>query len=219
MKTKAYQLDTVAPPHVLLDDENVDAARSNVLRATQDFKNSWRNLAQALQVVWKGKLYTRWGYENFDQYTAQEVHIRKHTAMKLIRSYMFLEKDEPRYLEQQNNDEDSQRRITPTLEMVNTLQRAKRALNEDEYRKVKNDILEEGKDLREVKKDLTSLIINRRKDVDPEEERTRNNKAAVTRFLLTLRTFRREIETLHILPDFIADDINALIDKIEAHTP
>jgi len=182
-----------------------DAVRAQVAKATRDFKNSWKNLAQVLHIVWKEKLYRNWGYQNFDQFTAKEVHIRKHTAMKLIHSYTFLEKEEP------------SQEITPSFEVVNTLQRARRTLTEDDYKKVKSDLLEKGKGLGEVKKDLTQLIMQRRKDLDPEKERLRSSRASIARFLAESKKFKREIELLSILPSAIADDIDKLIKKVESY--
>ena len=194
-----------------------DAVRAQVAKATRDFKNSWKNLAQVLHIVWKEKLYRNWGYQNFDQFTAKEVHIRKHTAMKLIHSYTFLEKEEPLYLQDACAKDESEK-LMPSFEVVNTLQRARKTLGEDDYKKVKFDLLDKNKSLSEVKKDLTQLIRQRRKDVDPEKERTRSSKISIMRFISELKRFRREIETLSILPAVVVDDIDKLIKRVEGYT-
>jgi len=215
MEKKVYQLDSVEPTINSSNKLKSDAARDNVLRATRNFKNSWRDLAQALQVVWKEKLYLNWGYENFDQYSAKEVHVRKHTAMKLINSHMFLEK-EALFLPRESGEDDP-RKITPTFEMANALRRAKKNLSDDDYEKVKKELMDEGKEVKEVKKGLSALIMKQRKSVNPEEERTQKNKAAIERFLTMLKDFKREIEILKFLPGVIAEDIDALVSKIEKH--
>ncbi|MBN2482799.1 MAG: hypothetical protein JXD21_01195 [Candidatus Omnitrophica bacterium] len=206
-------------PSGIVDPEG---AREEVLRATRDFKNSWRALAKALHIVWENKLYARWGYEKFDDYTAKEVFVRKHTAMKLIRSYMFLKNEhldyQGAYSDQENRPESP---LKPqdafSFETVDILQKAKRALPESEYRKVKEDLFEKNKDVNEVKKDLTALILKRRKDVDSEHLRTQRGKVAVNRFLAVLRSFKRDVETLDILPGEIAQDIGRLIVRIEEY--
>lgn len=213
MEKKVYQLEAVSGGDPQCDIVDFEQARSNVLQATRNFKNSWRNLAQALEVVWRNKLYTKWGYSDFDQYATQEVRIRKHTALKLIRSHMFLEKERPEYIERAGDEE----RPAPTFEMVNMLQRAKKVLGSDEYARVKSDLWRGEKPEGEVKKDLVALIGERRKTIDPEQERTRRGKVAVKQFLSILKNFRQEVETLKILPGDIADDITALIDKINSH--
>jgi hypothetical protein len=217
MNPKSMQLMPVSASPVSLEDMNADAVREHVAQATRDFKNSWRNLAAALQAVWKEKLYEKWGYTSFDTYTAKEVRIRKHTAMKLIRSYLFLKNEEPSFL-QSDTEETKVKQSPPTFEMVSTLQRAKRSLDEGEYQQVKKALCEDGKDFREVKKDLTALIIRKRKDLDPEAERTRHAKAAITRALSELRALKRDVEVSEILPASLAVDIAALIEKIEKYS-
>lgn len=199
----------------VISDSDAQAARKQVIAATSDFKNSWRNLACALNVVWINKLYKQWGYENFDSYTEKEVRIRKHTAMKLIRSYQFLEQEEPKYL--RNGSSAEEESALPSLEAVSTLQRAKKQLSEDDYKQVKQYLLKEHKDPCEVKKDLTALIMKGRKDVDHEEERTKRNKVAVDKFLETLRSFKRDIELSGILPAVFAQDMDVFIDRIEEY--
>lgn len=215
-RPEVYQLKDDRTNNLPDIDLDADAVRVQVAKATRDFKNSWKNLAQVLHVVWKEKLYRNWGYEKFDQFTEKEVHVRKHTAMKLIRSYAFLEKEEPLYL-QDSRTEDESDKATPSFDVVNTLQRARKTLGDDDYRKVKSDLLDRGKHLGEVKKDLTQMIMQRRKDVDPEKERTRSNRVAIMRFISDLKKFKREIETLFILPDIIANDIDKLINKVEGY--
>jgi len=197
-----------------LSNADIEQVRDQVLRVVRDFKDSWRNLARALQVVWSNKLYKHWGYETFDQYTAKEIKIRKHTAMKLIRSYQFLHQEEPGYIESESSEQEDS---MPSLDVVNTLQRAKRQLPEEDYRRIKQDLLADKRDVREVKKDLTALIVQRRKDLDPEEERTKKGKVAINKFQETLRIFKRDAEALNLLPGKIVQDLDKLIAKIQEH--
>ena len=205
--------DTVSPQVISLDGMDSDAVRAHVVQITRDFKNSWRNLAQALQVVWKDKLYREWGYASFDNYVAKEVHVRKHTAMKLIRSYEFLQKEEPLYLEESSQTEQSLNRDL-SFEEACILQRAKKALLNDDYRKVKDDITKSSRNTSEVKKDLSSLIMKRRKDIDPEQDRVRQAKIIVKRFLGVLRAFKQDVDLLKILPGSISNEISKLIQNI-----
>ncbi len=213
---ESQQIGISTARSVVSEGESIEDIRNQARQATRDFKSSWRKLAQVLQVIWKEKLYREWGYDTFDQYTMREIAVRKRTAMNLIRSYMFLKNEEPLYL--QNSGETSgAQEITPALEAVNTLRYAKKNLSGDEYQKVKNDLVNEGKDPREVKRGLTGLLIKRRKDIDPEKERTSRDRVIIKRFIGALQAFKREIETLYLLPGSIADDIDALINKIEKH--
>ncbi len=187
--------------------------RAHVSRCRNEFKSSWRNLAQALYTVWKDKFYKEWGYQTFDYYVAKEVFIRKHTAMKLIRSYRFLEEEEPQYL-QDNSSADPEQRV-PGFEDVEVLRQARRHLDQNGYQNIKEDLFEKGRDAQIVKKDLTALI-RQRKEADPEEERTRQNRVIVRRCLSTLKSLRREIEMLRVLPGTIVKDIDELMVKIES---
>ncbi len=201
-----------------LADMDASAVRDQVRKATLDFKNSWRNLAQALHTVFTDKLYRNWGYDKFDQYTEKEVHIRKHTAMKLIRSYAFLESEEESlHLTYGGEDKSSENRPALTLEATDILRKAKKSLDEDGYQKVKKDLIDESKGSKEVKKDLTALIMKRRKDINPEEERTKNRKITINRFLGLLRAFKSEIEVLKILPGTVAEEIEQLLKSIQKH--
>ncbi|MBU0878569.1 MAG: SPOR domain-containing protein, partial [Candidatus Omnitrophica bacterium] len=196
---------------VSFDNMNSDEIRNHLRQVTRDFKDSWRNLAQGLQVVYRDKLYREWGYTTFDQYTAKEVHVRKHTAMKLIRSYAFLEKEEPLHLPQ-GAQEGRPHETTLSFEAAHVLQRAKKVLDDDEYQKVKKGIVQEGRNIQDVKK---ALILKQRKDIDSEQARTHRGKVSINRFLAVLRDFSRDIKMLQILPGSIADEIDTLIKKIE----
>ena len=213
MQGNILEKTTTASKPEIVSDIDSDQIRKQVLSVARDFKNSWRNLARTLNVVWSNKLYKQWGYETFDKYTETEIKVRKHTVMKLIRSYQFLQQEEPRYLEGHTAEE--RENAIPSLEVMNTLQRAKKRLPEEDYKKVKNYLLEEKGDVREAKKDLTSLIMKRRKDVDVEAQRTGKDKIILANFLKNLRTFKRDIELLKLLPGFIIQDIDSLISKIE----
>lgn len=190
-----------------------DNLRNHVSRCRNEFKSSWRNLAQALYTVWKDKYYKEWGYQTFDYYVAKEVFIRKNTAMKLIRSYRFLEEEEPQYL-QENVSDDREQRV-PGFEDVEVLRQARRHLDQNGYQSIKQELFEKGRDAQIVKKDLTALI-RQRKEVDFEEERIRQNQVIVRRCLSTLKSLKREIEMLKILPGTIVKDIDALLARIES---
>lgn len=197
--------------------EDPARVRERVIKCRNDFKSSWRNLAQSLYLVWRDKYYKEWGYQTFDHYTAKEVFIRKNTAMKLIHSYRFLEEEEPQYLSRQASPEGVQGEPAPSFEDVEVLRKAKKNLDENEYERVKKDLFVRGKDPGEVKKDLTQMI-RQRKDTDPEEARLKQQLVTVKRFVSTLKSLKREIEILKILPGKVIDDIDKLIEKLEAHT-
>jgi len=139
-----------------IDSESI---RGQILANAKGFKTSWINLGQALYTVWKDKMYKEWGYDKFETYTAKEIGIRKQTAIKLLRSYSFLEKENPLYLKKDYN-EGAQTAKVPTYESVDVLRlaRNKKDLNSEDYSTIKRGVLEMGKDALSVKKDLTSFM-------------------------------------------------------------
>lgn len=102
-----------------------DSLRYQILNHTKHFKTSWVELGQALYSAWKDKLYKEWGFSTFEAYTAKEIGIRSQTALKLLRSYYFLEKEEPRLLRKEYADQ-AQASSMPTLDSIDTLRLAQK---------------------------------------------------------------------------------------------
>lgn len=195
----------------VLDDES----RRLVLQCAKDFKTSWIALGQALCMVKKDRLFREWGYETFEGYAAKEIGIQKPTALKLIRSYYFLEKDEPWYL---SNEHKSQEPVAsvPHYEAVDVLRRAKNneAVDKESYGQLKKAVFEEGKDVREVKKDLTALI-KQREEVDPEEARQSARTKTVKRFIANLKSVHKEMESGNMVPVALLAKAQELIEQFE----
>ncbi len=193
-----------------------DSMRYKILESAKSFKSSWMDLGQALYSVWKDKLYKEWGYGTFDVYTSKEIGIKKMTAMKLLKSYYFLEKEEPDYL---RKDMMSSRETAsvPTYESVNLLRLAKnkQLLDHSDYHKLKKDILDMGKDARDAKKDLT-MLLKQREELEPEEARKKRRNAMIKRLLTALKTLKTDIEASKMLPAGTIKEVAVLIQKIEA---
>lgn len=196
-----------------------DSIRRRILESAKSFKTSWIDLGQALYTVWKDKLYKEWGYMTFEAYTAKEIGIRKQTALKLLKSYYFLEKEDPSYL-QKDYTQSAQAGQLPNYEAVNVLRLAKdkSELDKGDYFRLKKDVLEKGKDVREVKKDLVSLM-RQREELEPEEARNKKRTAAIKRLLTVLKTLRTGIETSKLFPASTIKEISSLIHKIESELP
>lgn len=195
-------------------DENT--LRRHILESAKNFKTSWIELGRALYSVWRDKLYKEWGYSTFDAYVAKEIGIRKQTGMKLLRSYYFLEKEEPDYLRSDYVRETEAANV-PGYESIDVLRQAKqkKGLDFGDYQQIKKEIFEKGKDAREVKKDLTALI-RQRKELDPEEAHQEKRLSVLKRFLGILKTVRREMETARLGSGALIKEADSLIKKIEA---
>lgn len=191
-----------------------DSIRYKVLQNAKDFKTSWLELGQALYSVWKDRLYKDWGYMTFDAYTSKEIGIKKMTAMKLLKSYYFLEKEEPGYLQKRYEPDEVNR--LPNYESVNVLRLAKnkRELDAVDYAHLKKDVFEMGRDASDVKKDLTQLM-KQKEELEPAEARRKKRVAMIKRLLTALKTLRTDIEASKMLPAGILNETSSLIHKIE----
>lgn len=196
--------------------ENLDihSLRYHILESAKNFKCSWVELGRSLYSVWKDKTYKEWGYASFDVYAAREIGIRKQTAMKLLKSYYFLEKEEPQYLKDEYAAS-SQPAQLPSYESVNILRQAKnnKDLDEDDYCVLKKEIFEKGKDAQEIKKNL-GVIIRQRQELDPETIRQEKRGAVLNRLLGQLRMLKRQVEALKLLSGPLVKDLDNLIKNI-----
>ena len=193
-------------------DEN--SLRYHILESAKSFKTSWIELGRSLYSVWKDKMYKDWGYSTMDAYTGKEIGIRKQTAMKLLKSYYFLEKEEPQYLKQYPSG--AKAANLPTYESIDLLRMAKskKGLDEEDYSNLKKEIFENGKDAREVKKDLTAMI-RQRQELEPEEAYQKKRLATARRFLGTLKALKQELELSKLLPATLIKEAGSLIKKLE----
>jgi len=189
--------------------------RYHILESAKNFKTSWVELGRALYTVHKDKLYKEWGYSSFDNYASREIGVRKQTALKLLRSYYFLEKEEPAYLKEDYVTE-AKAAVIPGYESIDLLRlaRNKKNLDEEDYRRLKKEIFQDGRDHREIKKDLT-LLMRQREELEPEEARQKKRLATIRRFLGTLRSLYREMETAKIVPAVLIQETASLIKKLE----
>lgn len=195
------------------------AIRQRVLQNAKHFKTSWIDLGQSLYAVWKDKLYKGWGYSTFDTYTAKEIGIRKQTAVKLLKSYYFLEQKEPRYTQKEYTHE-MQTASVPTYESIDILRKAsnQKDLDEESYQAIKKNVLEEGKDAQTVKKDLTSLI-KQREELLPEEAWQKKRTVFLRRLISTLKTVSEEIKMAKLFPVKIMKEVDKLISNLEMEIP
>ena len=188
--------------------------RDLAIQSSKNFKKSWIDLGRVLYSIWRDKTYKEWGYQNFDTYVTKEVGIRKATSLKLLKSYYFLEKEEPLYVEKEYADNADAKEI-PSYEAVDVLRQAKeKNINHEDYQSLKEKVFLKGKDSKEVRKDLT-LFMREREELDPEEAWQKRKQTNIKRFVGTLKSLKREMEDSKILPAQIAKEVNSLIAKLE----
>ncbi len=193
--------------------------RSQIRKHSKSFKTSWVNLGQALYSVWKDKIFYVWGYDKFEYYVEQEVGLPKQLSLKLLKSYFFLEQEEPDYLKREFNEACDASKV-PGYEAVNVLRLAKQRkdLLKDDYLKLKRAVFDKGKNASLVRQDLMA-IIRERKAIDPEAERDKRNELAIRKLVNALNSFKMDMEVLKLISDDIVDEANQLMIKLEKQLP
>lgn len=189
-----------------LDAVPAGSFRGQVLESARRFKASWVDLARHLSRVKGEGLFEEWGYGTFEAYCARELRIKKTTAQKLVMSYGFLERREPRVLQ----DEAAVRRA-PSFEVIEVLSRAEERgqLDEDTYREVRERMWERPVEPRELEREL-------RKRFPPPEPEEKPADLALRRLVATARKLARDLAAESRVPRAVASRAAALAGEVEA---
>jgi len=209
---KTKSISEIENKMVGLDDKSL---RYQTLQSAKRFKTSWVELGHYLQTVWRGKHFRSWEYVSFESYCTKEIGIRTSTALKLLRSYYFLEQEEPTFLKTKLIDSDKVVKI-PSVDSVDILRLAKdtKGLDEEDYKILRHSVLDKGEEPKEVRSTLRS-ILGSYAESDPEEEKKKKYRATINRLLSTLRSLKREMEHSGIPSKRIVGEVDRLIAKIE----
>ena len=196
-------------------DKVGDTIREQILEYSKDFKTSWISLGRHLYSVWQDKLYFGWGFEKFEHYSEEELGLKKQVCLKLLKTYLFVEQNEPQYLDADFKDLRGAVNV-PNFDAIDVLRvaRTKKELLKDDYMKLKKDVFDKGKDASVVRRELTA-IIKERKQVDSEEERELRNEASIKKLLGALGVFKKDMEVLKLIPSDIISEAEALINKLK----
>ena len=188
--------------------------RYRTLEAAKNFKSSWIELGQHLYTVYSDKLYRDWGYSVFETYCAKELGIRQMTAVKLLKSYSFLEKEEPEFLKQSVKEDRGPSRI-PGYEAVNALRLAKVSgrLPEDDYEDLREEVLDGGSQDAEVKKKIRYVLKAHARAQPPKNPETAR-AVLLKRLLQSLESAKEGLSALDG-PAKILKQINVLIETLE----
>jgi hypothetical protein len=198
-----------------MEDLDETSLRYRVLQSARNFKTSWIELGNYLQAVFQEKHYKRWGYTSFESYCSREIAIKTTTALKLLRSYYFLESEEPAFLKERLSSTEKVVAL-PSVDSVDILRRARNRqnLDADDYRSLRDSVLEKGEEPKEVRYKLKN-ILEAYAGGESEEEEKKRRTATINRCLGVLRTIKREIEISGVLPRRIAKEIDRLVAVIE----
>ena len=199
--------------------EQSEELRAHVAQHAKDFKLSWVLLGQGLYSIWRDKLYHSWEFEKFEDYCVRELGLKKPLALKLVKTYFFVEQDEPVYLKKEFSETRETANI-PSYEGLDVLRlaRTRKELTREDYTKLRKDIFEKGKEASIVRKDLTA-IIKERKKIDPEQAREARHEQSVRRLVAALRSFKKHMETLKLVEPGIIEEAEGLLKRLESNDP
>ena len=118
------------------------STRYEALATAIDFKRSWLQLAEALSEVQRGGEFGEWGYRTFEAYAQSELHLRRETVQKLLRSYGFLQNHESEVLEPNAGDEAPP--PLPSYQALDVLAQARENpyLSENDYKELRDHVFE-----------------------------------------------------------------------------
>lgn len=182
-----------------------DGFRGQVLDAARRFKAGWVELARHLARVRAEGLFEEWGYATFEAYCSRELRIKKATAQKLVMSYGFLEKHEPRVLA-----DPEQIRRAPAFEVVQVLSQAEEQgqLDEESYREVREKLWERPVAPAELKRELAKRF----PAPEPEEPPV---DLTLKRLAAAARKLARDLSGCSRIPRAVAERAAALAEDVE----
>lgn len=189
--------------------------RIKTVEIAKKHKASWIELGQHLFSIYKNKLYKEWGYQAFETYCHKELGIKEATASKLIKSYSFLEKEEPRIVKPDYAEEETPRKI-PDYEAVNLLRLARnnKHIPTNEFAVLRNDVLNEGKESKEVRAQVKK-ILEAHKPKDTPEVREQKRNSVLKRLIGFLNAARTQLDEEDLVPDYLLKQMDALTQKLE----
>jgi len=193
-----------------LTDDPLDAIpagsfRAAVLESSRRFKASWLDLARHLVRVRGEGMWQEWGYSTFEAYCARELRIKKATAQKLVMSYGFLAKHEPKAL-----DDQEVANRAPPMEVIEVLSRAEERgqLDEQAYQDVRESLWERPIAPADLKRELAKRF----PEPPPEEPPV---DLALRRMAAQARKLARDLAGSQEVPRAIAERAAALADDVE----
>lgn len=199
-----------------LDNETSKDLRIRAANGAKDFKRAWIEFAQTLHAIWRDKQYEYWGYEKFEHYTERELGLKKPMALKLIKTYQFVEHQEPGYLRVDSVVE-KPAVVVPEMDAISVLRLAKnrKELTKQDFQELRKQVFDNGRQAHLVRKDLTTMI-KERQQLDPEEEREKRSVASLRKFLNALRSFKKDASTLKLVRMDILEKADDLVRELEA---
>ena len=200
-------------------DSQTQQLREHALETAKRYKASWIELGQYLFSIYKDKHFRNWNYLSFETYCAKELGIKQTTASKLIKSYEFLEKEEPRITSPTYAEEAPPAKV-PNYESVNLLRLARenKKITAQEFSDLRESVLEKAREPKEVRAEVKK-ILERKEDKDSLELKQSRRRASIKRVITMLNALKADLESEHAVPNYLlkqmADLAHKLADQIE----
>ncbi len=154
-----------------LDSLEPGTPRHGTLAAAIDFKRSWVELAERLSTVEKEGEFKAWGYRTFEAYAQHELHLRRDTVSKLLKSYGFLSTYEPRMLE--DLERKGEPMSVPSYQALDVLAEARQNpyLSERDYKELRDHVFREDPTPAQIRKTVREKAPEpvKKEVVDPSE--------------------------------------------------
>ncbi len=209
---KSKSLERIEEKLQTLDETSY---RYRVLETCRQFKTSWIQLGEALFACHRDKMYIEWGYSSFEIYCAKELGIKQPTAAKLLKSYHFLETEEPSYIEKVRGEVVPEEKH-PDMESVNLLRLARnnKKFDEAQYRKIRKQVLDDAREPQDVRKELR-MMSDQGPQKDPGDVRAERRGKFLKSFVRQLENFKLEAMGSKFLPPKLIDDLDEFIQAVE----
>ena len=132
-------------------------------------------IRDSLSAVEKEGEYKAWGYRTFEAYAQHELHMKKETVTKLLRSYGFLSTYEPRMLEDLGDK--NQPMSVPSYQALDVLAEARQNpyLSERDYRELRDQVMAEDPSPAQIRKTVREKAPEpvKKELIDPSERHRR----------------------------------------------
>ncbi len=189
--------------------------RDKTLQTAKNYKASWIELGRYLQTIYKDKMYKGWGFLAFETYCKKELGMKEAMASKIIKSFLFLEAEEPKLTKPEFFQKEEAQPV-PDLDALNTLRLAKTNKNipKEDYDDIRESVLEKGAGQQEIRAKVKKIIEDTQDTESAEFKKTKRN-AVLRRALSSLIAVQRECSQSKMVPDYLIKQISDLAVKLE----
>ena len=196
-------------------DTQHDTLRQKALETSKHYKAFWIELGQYLFSIYKDKHYKDWGYLAFETYCRKELGIKESTAAKLLKSYSFLEKEEPKIIKPDYSEEAAPQSI-PHYENVNLLRLAKNNKNipAEDFADLRKTVLTTDREPKEIRSQIKKIVEANAPREDVEETRKSKRASALKRLITTLNRTKEELASEKLVPAYLLKQIEDLAQKL-----